>query len=119
MALAKSYAVTVTTDASGDATAFISPKLPHNDRVLAVIYEKIDFATGVDFTITTDVTNQNVWVETNVDASKTVNPSVGTHDTAGIATGARDYIVLASLERLKIVVANGGAMKTGKFTLVL
>ena len=115
--------VTVTTDGSGDATAYLGDALvdgsmgPTTGRVLSIIYEKTDFATGVDFTITTDVTGQNVWVETNVDASKTVNPSVETHDTSGVAASSRDYVMLAD-ERLKIVVANGGSTKTGKFTLV-
>lgn len=114
--------VSVTTDASGDATEFTSSAI--NGRILAIIYNKTDFATGVDFTITTETTEQNVWVESDVNADKTVAPRQATHATDGTASlyagggePVEDYIFAAN-ERLKIVVASGGNAKSGEFVVI-
>lgn len=115
--------VTVTTDSSGDATVFLGSELSDGTMgaitgiILGVIYTKTDFDDGVDFTITTEKTLQNVWVESDVNASKQVNPSLATHDTVGVAASSRDYI-MAVKERIKVVVANGGSVKTALFTLL-
>jgi hypothetical protein len=115
--------VTVTTDASGDATAYTSET--YNGRIINVVYTKTDFADGVDFTITTETTGQNVWVQSNVNASATVAPRQATHDTVGAASlyaaagePVEDYVYLVQ-ERLQIVVAQGGNAKTGAFRLIV
>lgn len=114
--------VTVTTDSSGDATAYTSSAI--QGAILNVIYTKTDFADGVDFTITTEDTGQNVWVESNVNASKTVSPHQPTHDTSGTALVYAaagepvDTDIYAAFERIKIVVASGGDTKTGTFTII-
>lgn len=115
------HEVPVTTDSSGAATVYSGPI---NGRVLNVIYEKTDFADTVDFTITLETTGQTVWTEENVTASKTVAPRQATHSTAGVAalyaatgTAVNDH-VYAARERVKIVVANGGATKTGTFKVI-
>lgn len=119
---AELHSVAVTTDASGDATAYI-PGL--KGRIINVIYVKTDFANGVDFTITTEESLLDVWVEENVNASKTIAPRQPTHDKAGAASlyaGAgepvEDHIVMAE-ERLKIAVAQGGDTKTGTFKIIV
>ncbi len=122
MAYAESHVVPVTTDADGDATVH-TPVV--NGRILNVIYNKTDFADGVDFTITTEETAQNVWVESNVNAAKSVAPRQPTHDAVGVASlyaaaglAVEDHIYAAG-ERVKIVVASGGNVKTGSFTVII
>jgi hypothetical protein len=131
--------VIATTDASGDATVFLpdaagtaatggspDPLGPLNGEVRAVIYAKTDFDDGVDFTITAEGTGLGVWTEANVNASKTVHPLVPASDQVGVAmlyAAAGEAVpagppILAS-ERLKIVVASGGNVKTGKFTAII
>lgn len=110
----KREAITVTTDASGDATVY-SQK--HRSRILGLIYTKTDFANGVVFTITTELGALGVWAETAVNASKTVLPTIVVQDNVGADTTQRDYIPLAD-ERLKIVVSLGGNVKTGTITLI-
>lgn len=114
---------TVTTDAGGDATAFLptpgSGESALDGRVLRISYTKTDYATGVDFTITSEKTLQNLWVESDVDASKSVGPTqVIQHDDGTDRLGGGAYIHIAN-ERIKIVVANGGDTKSGLFTVVV
>jgi hypothetical protein len=118
--------VSVTTAVGGAATAYT--ERPVNGRVLKVIYTKhgtTPFADGVDFTITTETTAQNVWVESNVNASKAVAPRDPTHDTAGVASlyaAAGEPVegyVWAADERIKIVIAAGGDAKLGTFTVIV
>ncbi len=116
------HAVEVTTDAEGAATAYTSR--PVSGRVLAVIYEKTDFANGVDFDVTTERSGQTVWSEDNVNAAKICYPRAQVHTTAGVAAtldGTRAMLepVVAGEERLKIVVAQGGAAKQGTFKILI
>jgi len=124
----RKFTVPVTTDGSGDATAFTAldgrgNADQINGRVVSIAYTKTDFATGVDFTITDETTGQTIWTEANVDASKTVAPRQATHSTAGVAslyaaagTAVQGDVFVAN-ERIKIVVANGGVTKTGSFVI--
>ena len=120
MAVIRRKDVTLTTDASGDATGYTEEI---NGKICSITYTKTDYANGVDFTVTTEQTAQNLWVELNVNAGKTVAPRQAVHDTAGagvVYTSDNKPIVDAiSLcqERVKIVVAQGGNTKTGKFTV--
>ena len=116
------HEVSVTTDASGDATAYTTRAV--NGRILEVIYTKDDFANGVDFTITSRNTGQSIWAESDVNASKTVLPRQTTHTTAGVAAtydGAVAVLdhVHVSDEQIKIVVAQGGDTKSGTFTILV
>lgn len=118
----KSQTVAVTTDASGDATVYTS--LPVAGRILSVRYVKNNFDNGVDFNITLETTGQAVWVQSDVNASATVAPRQATHSTAGAAalyaaggTAILDYVYAAG-ERVKVVVAQGGNVKSGSFVIV-
>ena len=122
MSYAERHTVALTTDASGDVTGYTNTV---TGRVIAVIYTKDDFAAGVDFTITSETTGQNIWTESDVNASKTVAPRQPTHDRAGVASlyaaagePVEDHIYVA-LERIKIVVAQGGNAKSGSFTVIV
>lgn len=114
--------VTIVTNSDGDGTGYSSVVRGH---IVNVIYAKTDYADTVDFTITTEDTLQNVWVESNVTAAKTVAPRQPTHSTVGVASlyaaagePVEDH-VRACGERIKIVVAAGGDTKTGAFKVIV
>ena len=130
MTFLKRDQVTVTTDSSGDGTNYINDV---NGRILTVIYavtgtpflEPTSPTNGFDFTITTETTKQNIWVETGITAAKTVNPRLSVNDLVGATTHYNDEsdepvvdYVYAVNERIKIVVANGGNALTGTFTVI-
>jgi hypothetical protein len=116
------YKVTVTTAADGTATAY-SPRLA--GELCSIHYVKTDYTDGVDFTITSEATGESLWTESNVNASTVRNPRVATHSQAGVAalyaaagTAVFDRIALAS-DRVKIVLAQGGATKVGTFHILV
>lgn len=114
--------VIVTTAANGSATVYTSKSV--TGRVLSVAYTKDDFANGVDFAVTTDRSGQNVWTESDVNASKQVCPRQATHSVAGVAATYDDTRpvlepVVAVNERIKIVVASGGDTKSGTFDVII
>ena len=119
---AERHVVDVTTDGDGAAEVYT----PHvTGRVLSIQYLKTDFIDGVDFTITGEESGQTIWTEANVNAAKTVAPRQATHSTAGVAAlyaagGAAvlDYVVVAN-ERIKVVIAAGGATKVGQFVILV
>ena len=125
------FETTVTTDASGDATAYLpdadEPQGgPANGAVWAIVYTKTDYDAGVDFTITAETSGLTVWTESNVNASKTVFPRVAANDTAGVAmlyaaggTAVSGGPPPLANERLQIVVASGGNAKSGNFRVIL
>lgn len=122
MSFIQRFTVAVTTDGSGDATAY-TPNL--TGKVSQIRYVKTDFTDGVDFTITAEATGETIWAQENVNASATVAPRQPTHSTAGVAalyasggTAVNDAIALAN-DRIKIVIAAGGASKVGTFHFLI
>lgn len=120
----KRYKVTVVTASDGTVTAY-SPRL--SGALHSIEYVKpgaASYTDGVDFTITDEATGKTLWTETNVNASKTCLPRVATHTTAGVAAtldgtvAALDKLPLANT-RVKIVLAQGGASKTGDFHILV
>jgi hypothetical protein len=113
--------VTVTTDGSGDATAY-SPRV--SGKVWQASYVKpgaASYTDGVDFVITSEATGQIIWDEDNVNATAHRATRQPTHDQVGVAllyaaggTAQTAPIALAS-DRIKIVIAAGGAAKVGTF----
>mgnify|MGYP003439786548 CR=1 FL=1 len=121
MAIRK-FTVSLTTDASGDVTAY-TPYL--SGLVQQVIYTKTDFADGVDFTITVEGTGETVWTESNVNAAVAKLPRAATHSTAGVAllyaaggAAVADQIAIGR-DRIKCVIAQGGNAKTGTLTFLI
>lgn len=121
--------VTVTTVANGTATAYTGVVI--TGRIFSIKYTKTDFGAGTspatepDFTITTEDTAQNIWIESNVSATATRAPRQATHDTIGVASAYNDAgdelvedFVYAANERIKIVIAEGGNVKTGTFDIM-
>lgn len=121
MALRK-FEVSVTTDGSGAATVY-SPYL--SGYIHQIQYVKTDFADGVDFTITAEDTGETLWTESNVNAAAVKAPRQATHSTVGVAalyasggTAVLDRVAMAR-DRVKIVIAQGGATKTGAFVIIV
>jgi len=117
--------VTVTTAADGTVTA-------HSGRVSgkvhSVSYVKPAsgyYDDGVDFTITNETTGQNIWVESNVNATAHRAPRQATHTQAGVAslyaaggTAVETPVALGN-DRIKIVLASGGNAKVGAFHFLI
>lgn len=114
------YEVTVTTAADGSATAYAPAYGKCRGELESIQYEKIDFADGVDFAITDEVTGESLWTDTNVNASEIVRPRAPLMDQAGAARlyaagGTAVSGKIAIVSRIKIVIAQGGNAKSGKF----
>jgi hypothetical protein len=115
------HIVTITTSGAGAGTGYTPPV---RGRVLAITYVKTDYANGVDFDVTLETTGVVIWDQDNVDAAATVYPRKQVQSTAGVAltlegTEPVAEPVYAGNERVKIVVANGGATKTGAFHVLI
>ena len=115
-------AITVTTAADGSATAYSEVC---TGKLSQIRYVKTDFDNGVGFTITSEATGETLWTEAAVNASATRAPRQATHSTAGVAAlyaaggaAVNDKIALA-LDRVKIVIASGGNVKSGVFHIVM
>lgn len=118
---AERHKVTLTTDGSGDAIGYT----PHvTGRVLAVIYTKTDFATGVDITVTAEATGQPILALTDQNASgvwyprQQVHGATGTGLTYNGTQTVHEAVTLAN-DRVKIAVAQGGASKVGDVTVIM
>lgn len=109
---------TVLTASDGSATEYLGPFTGFLNRI---VYTKVNFDAGVDFTITLESTGENIWTQADQNASAVKAPRTPTHDGVGAAslyaaTGepVEDRILLAN-DRIKIVIATGGNAKTGTF----
>lgn len=112
------HTVTIVTVASGDGTGY-TPVV--TGAILAIVYTLVDYAAGVDFTVTGESSGIPIWAELNVNATTTRAPRQATHSTAGVAAlyaaggAAVNDLIPVARERVKIVVAAGGNTKTGTF----
>ena len=122
MSYIKRKSVTVTTDASGDGTGYIEGV---NGLINSIEYSKVDFANGVDFTVTNNRSGEQIWAESDVNASAIRRPRAATHSNAGAAalygtggTAVLDKIALAG-DEITIAIAQGGVAKNGQFIIVV
>ena len=111
------HSITVTTAVGGAQTAYTPPL---NGKLISIRYAKTDYANGVDFTITAEDTAENLWVDTNINASETVRPRIALQNNVGVDItydGTRKVYEPYNLvdERIKIVIAQGGDAKSGTF----
>lgn len=113
---AERHTIAVETNAGGAATAY-SPNV--TGRIHSVTYIKDDFADGVDFAVTLEKTGQNVWTQTDRNASQTVYPVAPATVAAGTASTLSEAPIVACNDRLKIVIAQGGDTKGGTFEVVV
>lgn len=114
------HVVEVTTDGSGNATAYSSPI---TGLLHAIRYKKAssgNFSDGVDFAIVGRDTSQGIWTETNVNASALRYPRAANHGVGDGAalTGIYDKILLMD-EQVQIGIASGGDTKSGTFELIV
>lgn len=121
MAKNRKFTVAAVSDGSSVGT-FYTPWI--SGYIESVQYVKTDYADTVDFTITTDVTGEDIWVDTNITASEVVRPRAPTHTTAGVAalyaaSGAVNDRIALGRDRVKIVLAAAGATKTGTFVITV
>lgn len=123
MSFAQRLTVDVTTASDGSATAYSDPIA--YGLLSQIRYVKTDFDNGSTFTITLEATGETLWTESNVNASATRAPRQATHGTDGTAalyaaagTAVQDKIAIAG-DRVKVVIASGGATKTGTFHITL
>jgi hypothetical protein len=109
--------VPFTTDGSGDATVYSEVV---TGGVYTIRYVYVDAATGADFTITAEATGQPIVTITNAGTSSTQwQPRQAKHDSVGAAIASHYEMVAVADERIKIVVAQGGATKTGTFEILV
>jgi len=118
----RSLVVPVTSAADGTATAYSEAV---SGYIEAIVYTKTDYTDGVDFTITAETSAIGIWTESNVNASTVRHPRAATHHQDGTAalhaaagTAVNDKIPLVN-ERVKIVLASGGATKAGSFRVIV
>lgn len=110
--------IAVVTAADGSATAYSTTVF--TGRVVNVIYTKTDYTDGVDFTITAESTGLSLWTDTNINATEIVAPVQAANiGGTGAASALTEVPVYLANERVKIVIAAGGATKTGTFTIVV
>ncbi|MCK1503868.1 hypothetical protein [Bradyrhizobium sp. 18] len=121
----KRYKVTVTTDGSGNATAY-SPRVSGEIHQIEYVKDGSNgYAAGVDFTITGEATGIGLWTQSDVNASAVVAPRQATHSQVGVASlyAAGGTAVQARIgmsnDRVKIALAQGGASKVGVFHIVV
>ncbi len=91
----------------------------------SIEYVKVDYADGVDITITADDTGEAILSLTDQNSSVVKRPRAATHSTAGVAavyasggTAVNDRIAL-SRDRVKVAIAQGGNAKTGTFVVTV
>lgn len=124
MARSRKHTVVATSDGSSVGTHY-SPYI--SGFIESIEYVKdgtTPYTDGVDFTITAEATGENIWTDTNINASEVVRPRAATHTTAGVAalyaaTGAVNNRIALGRDRVKIVLAQAGASKTGTFVITV
>lgn len=108
---------------SGSIGTFYSPYV--SGYLESIQYIKTDYTDGVDFTITAEATGETLWTQVDVNAAVTVRPRAATQTTVGVAAlyaaagvAVLDRIALGA-DRVKIVLAQAGATKTGSFVITI
>lgn len=124
---AQRISIAVTTDASGNATAFSNEVL--TGRIINVIYVPdgtIPYANTVDLVMTGEVSGVGILTQSNLSGAFTSAPRQPTHGNAdgsaslyaAAGTAVNDHVYIAN-ERIKITLAQGGNAKTGTFIVIL
>ncbi|TVQ59913.1 MAG: hypothetical protein EA379_09540 [Phycisphaerales bacterium] len=111
--------IDVPTDGSGAADVRFGA---FNGLVLSVEYVKAaadSYADGVDFAITGGLGGQSIWAEDDVDASKSVAPVRAGSLTDGSDSAMTEMPIGLHDEPVRIVIANGGANRTGRFIVTV
>ena len=125
MAKSRKFTVVAASDGSQVGTHYTPYISGYIESVQYVKDGTTPYTDGVDFTITAEATGEEIWVDTNINASEVVRPRAATHSTAGVAalyagagTAVNSRIALGR-DRVKIVLAAAGASKTGTFVITV
>lgn len=125
MAKSRKFTVVAVSDADQVGTFYTPYVSGYIESVQYVKAGSGGYTDGVDFTITAEATGENIWTDTNINASEVVRPRAATHTTAGVASlyaadgeAVTDRIALGR-DRVKIVLAAAGATKTGTFVVTV
>lgn len=125
MAFIQRQRLSLTTNATGDATGYFDKAVV--GKIRQIVYTK-DGTTPLDngstITFTNETTGESIWTEANVNASAVRAPRIPTHSTAGAAslyagsgTAVNDHIAVGG-DRVKVVIASGGNTKIATFDLI-
>lgn len=119
------YKVTITTAADGTATGY-TPRFSGEIHQIEYVKDGSNgYTDGVDFTVTSEATGNNIWTQSNVNASAVVAPRQPTHSQAGVASlyAAGGTAVQARVgvgnDRVKVAIASGGDSKVGVFHVLV
>lgn len=124
MARSRKHTVIATSDGSQVGTHYSPYFSGYIESIQYVKDGTTPYTDGVDFTITAEATGEDIWVDTNINASEVVRPRAATHTTAGVAalyaaSGAVNDRIALGRDRVKIVLAAAGASKTGTFVITV
>lgn len=124
MAKSRKFTVSAVSDGSGDGTFYTPYVTGYIETVEYVKPGSGSYTDGVDFTIRTETTGEDIWVDTNINASEVVRPRAATCTTAGVAalyaaSGAVNDRIAVSRDRVKIIIGSAGATKSGSFVIVV
>lgn len=111
--------VTITTDASGDATVYLGTRL--RGRVHAIKYTPGTLATGADLAITGEDTGVPILTQSNAGTSalwKYPRALANKHTDGSAATDAFADVHVFK-ERIKVVVAQGGNVGVGSIDVFI
>ncbi len=113
--------VTLSTDASGDVTAYTPPNITGPGIIRAIKYEYGNLANTLDLTITGEKSALPILSYTNVPAADAWFYPVAAANKAadGSASSLTEVPVFILNERIKIVGAQGGASKAGTITFYI
>ncbi len=117
MSYAQLHTVEITTATNGSQTGF-TPRV--TGRVAAIVLATGEtFATGMDLTITTEDSKQDIWNEDSVDVAEMMYPIAKCSTASGVASTLTEAPIYAANERVKIDIANGGDTKVGTFHVII
>jgi hypothetical protein len=113
------YTADLTTDGSGDGTAYLGSCI--RGQILAIKYLPGTIATGATLTITGETTGQPVLTKANAGTSNVwFYPMAPANKVAdGAASTLSEVPLWLHKERLKVVVASGGASRAGSLLLLV
>jgi hypothetical protein len=117
---AERQTIPATTAADGSATVYSAVV---TGRISSLRYVKAvsgNFDDGVGITVTGETTGIAVLVVANMNASATYRPVAPASKAAdGTASTLTETPIVLVAERLKVVIASGGNVKTGSFYLTV
>ena len=119
MSFAQRESISVVTGTGGDGTSYSTVV---TGLVDAMHYVKTDYSDGVDFDVTVESTGEILWDQDNVNSATSRRPRFVGHDGTGVAlTGTAHAVVPVAVanDRIKVIVTNGGSVKTGAIVVVL